>query len=103
PHSDVRTAAERRNGVIGNWHRDVRTGPVRVAVVGLGYWGPNLVRNLHELPDMAEVVAICDSRRPKLEAISRRYPAVSTTESYADVLSDPSIEAVVLATPVATH
>src|SRR5579884_935674 len=80
-----------------------RSGPVRTAVVGLGYWGPNLVRNLHELPESAEVVAVCDSRPAKLEAVHRRYPAVGTTESYGDVLADPSIEAVVLATPVATH
>ena len=80
-----------------------RTGPVRTAVVGLGYWGPNLVRNLHELPEWAEVVAVCDSRPAKLEAIHRRYPALARTESYSDILGDPSIEAVVLATPVASH
>jgi predicted dehydrogenase len=79
------------------------SGPVRVAVVGLGYWGPNLVRNLHELPELAEVVAVCDARPAKLEAMGRRYPAVGMTESYADILSDPSIEAVVIATPVTTH
>jgi len=79
------------------------TGPVRVAVVGLGYWGPNLVRNLHELPDRAEVVAVCDTRPAKLEAIHRRYPALGTTHAYEDILDDPSIEAVVLVTPVATH
>jgi predicted dehydrogenase len=79
------------------------TGPVRTAVVGLGYWGPNLVRNLHELPEAAEVVAVCDARPAKLEAMHRRYPALATTESYADILGDRSIEAVVLATPVSTH
>jgi predicted dehydrogenase len=79
------------------------TGPVRVAVVGLGYWGPNLVRNLHELPEGAEVVAVCDSREDRLGAMGRRYPAVNLLQSYGDVLSDDSIEAVVIATPVATH
>jgi predicted dehydrogenase len=76
---------------------------VRTAVVGLGYWGPNLVRNLHELPELAEVVAVCDARTARLEAIRRRYPAVEGTESYSDILSDETIEAVVLATPVNTH
>ena len=74
----------------------------RMAVVGLGYWGPNLVRNLHELPD-AELVAVCDKRQDALDAISRRYPALGTTTSFDEILSDPSIDAVVLATPVSTH
>jgi predicted dehydrogenase len=76
--------------------------PVRVAVVGLGYWGPNLVRNLHELPD-ADLVAACDLRPELLEKIRSRYPSVGTTTSYDDVLQDETIEAVCIATPVATH
>jgi predicted dehydrogenase len=80
-----------------------KTGPVKTAVVGLGYWGPNLVRNLHELPDAAEVVKVCDARPAKLDAMSRRYPAVATTQSYDEILEDREIEAVVLATPVSTH
>ena len=74
----------------------------RVAVVGLGYWGPNLVRNLHELPD-AELSVVCDMREEALEAIARRYPAVATTTSFEEVIADPSIDAVALATPVSTH
>jgi predicted dehydrogenase len=74
----------------------------RMAVVGLGYWGPNLVRNLHELPD-AELVAVCDMREEALEAITRRYPAVGTTTSFDEIVADSSIDAVVLATPVSTH
>ena len=76
--------------------------PVRVSVVGLGYWGPNLVRNLQELPG-ADVVQVCDARPARLEAMSRRYPSVEPTESFADVLGNPDVEAVALATPVATH
>jgi predicted dehydrogenase len=75
--------------------------PVRIGVVGLGYWGPNLVRNLYELPG-AELVAVCDSRREAMDAIRRRYPGVQRTSSFADFL-DLSVEAVVVATPVATH
>jgi predicted dehydrogenase len=75
---------------------------VQVAVVGLGYWGPNLVRNLHEVPS-AEVAWVCDARPERLEPISRRYPAVRTTTEYADVISDSAVDAVVIATPVATH
>lgn len=76
--------------------------PVRVAVVGLGYWGPNLVRNLHELP-IAEVTYACDLRPSVLEPIRRRYPTIPTTTSFDEVLRDPMVEAVAVATPVSTH
>jgi predicted dehydrogenase len=74
----------------------------RVAVVGLGYWGPNLVRNLHELPD-AELSVVCDMRQEALDTIGRRYPAVATTTSFDEVIADPAIDAIALATPVSTH
>jgi predicted dehydrogenase len=76
--------------------------PVRVAVVGLGYWGPNLVRNLQELPD-ADLVTVCDVRSEALERVSRRYPSVETTASFEAVLADERIEAVAIATPVSSH
>jgi predicted dehydrogenase len=76
--------------------------PVRVAVVGLGYWGPNLLRNLVET-ETAEVVRICDARSERLVPFARRYPAVATSTRYADVLADDGVEAVVIATPVQTH
>jgi predicted dehydrogenase len=75
---------------------------MRAAVVGLGYWGPNLVRNLHEL-DGAEVAYVCDLREHALEKIARRYPSVTTTTRYADILADEGVDAVVIATPVSTH
>lgn len=78
------------------------TRPVSIAVVGLGYWGPNLVRNLQELPE-AEVSWIADLDETALERIARRYPGVRRTTRLDDVLSDPSVEAVALATPVSTH
>jgi predicted dehydrogenase len=71
-------------------------------VVGLGYWGPNLVRNLNELPSV-ELLSVCDARPDALPPIGRRYPALSQTTRYRDLLEDPMIEAVVVATPVATH
>jgi predicted dehydrogenase len=75
---------------------------LRVAVVGLGYWGPNLVRNFHEVEDV-EVAAICDLDESALAAIGRRYPAVARTTRFADVVGDPSIDAIAIATPVSTH
>jgi predicted dehydrogenase len=76
--------------------------PLRVAVVGLGYWGPNLVRNLHELPE-ADLVSVCDRRTESLDRVRTRYPGVATTMSFDDVLSDDSVEAVCIATPPSTH
>jgi predicted dehydrogenase len=75
---------------------------VGVAVVGVGYWGPNLVRNLAE-SQLAQVAAVCDVRPEALEPIRYRYPALRMTTSYEDVLADPSVEAVVIATPIQTH
>jgi predicted dehydrogenase len=75
---------------------------VRVAVAGLGYWGPNLVRNLHEV-DGARPTMVCDLRPDALAAIQRRYPAVRTTTDYEAVLQDPEVDAVAIATPVSTH
>ena len=76
--------------------------PVRVAVVGLGYWGPNLARNLHDLP-VAALEVVCDLRAETIAAIESRYPTVRGVQRYEDVFADPDIEAVVIATPVATH
>ena len=76
--------------------------PLGVAVVGLGYWGPNLVRNLHEVSG-AEVVVACDRRQEALDTLARRYPAIRRTTDIEEVLDDPAVEAVVVATPVSTH
>jgi predicted dehydrogenase len=75
--------------------------PVGVAVIGLGYWGPNLVRNFFELPE-AEV-SVCDMRPDAIAAIRRRYPSIQGHTRLEDVLEDPSIEAVAIATPVGSH
>jgi predicted dehydrogenase len=76
--------------------------PVQIAVVGLGYWGPNLLRNLQELSE-ADVRWACDLDTDALERVQRRYPAVSVTTSFDDVLADDDVDAVVIATPVSTH
>jgi predicted dehydrogenase len=60
------------------------------------------VRNFPDLPE-AEVVCACDLREEALTAVARRYPAVARTTVFADVLEDPAVEAVALATPVSTH
>jgi predicted dehydrogenase len=75
---------------------------VQVGVIGYGYWGPNLVRNLMELPD-CEVSAICDRREDRLNLASRRCPAARTTPDTESVIRDPRLEVIVVATPVSSH
>ena len=81
---------------------DLRNDPLRVAVIGLGYWGPNLVRNLYDVVD-TEVAWVCDLDEGALELIGTRYPAVRRTTSFEQVLEDSSVDAVLIATPVTTH
>jgi predicted dehydrogenase len=73
-----------------------------VGVIGLGYWGPNLVRVLHELPEV-DRIWVCDVRALALEAVRRRYPAAVTTLDAEAVIQSPELDAVVIATPVSTH
>ena len=75
---------------------------LRVAVIGAGYWGPNLVRNLNEAPG-ADPVAVADLSDERLETIHKRFPAVHTTKDHRELFADPSIDAVCIATPVGTH
>src|SRR5712692_4586323 len=76
--------------------------PLRVAVIGAGYWGPNLVRNLNEAPG-AEPVAVADLSQERLDAIHKRFPAVRTTTDHTALFDDKNIDAVAIATPVRTH
>lgn len=76
--------------------------PLRVAVIGAGYWGPNLIRNLNEAPG-AEPVAVADLSQERLDAVHKRFPAVRVTTDHSSLFSDPAIDAVCIATPVNTH
>lgn len=75
---------------------------VGVGVVGYGYWGPNLVRNLSEAP-RARVRAISDLRPERLALASQRFPSIEVTSDYPRFLNDSRIDAIVIATPVSTH
>ncbi|MFN9798910.1 MAG: Gfo/Idh/MocA family protein, partial [Bacteroidota bacterium] len=75
---------------------------VRVAIIGYGYWGPNLVRNFSSLPG-ARVVRVADLRQERRDAVSHQYPGVAVTADIDSVCSDPDTDAVVIATPVFTH
>jgi UDP-2-acetamido-3-amino-2,3-dideoxy-glucuronate N-acetyltransferase len=72
----------------------------RVAVVGVGYWGKNLVRNFHEL---GVLEALCDAERSIETTCNTRYQGVRFCLEYRQILADPSIDAVALATPAVTH
>jgi predicted dehydrogenase len=74
--------------------------PVRVGQVGLGYWGKNLVRNFDDLADLAW---LCDSSEQLRTEFAARYPRTRVTGDFDDLLSDESLDAVVIATPVPTH
>ncbi len=75
---------------------------VNIGVIGYGYWGPNLVRNFAEL-DGATMAAVADLDPKKLEIVKRRYPAAKVTTNFQELLDDPSIHAIAVATPVNTH
>ncbi len=75
---------------------------ISIGIIGYGYWGPNLVRNFAETPG-ARVGAVADLDPAKLEIVNRRYPGVKTTVDHRDLLRDPEIDAIAIATPVHTH
>lgn len=77
------------------------TTPLRVGVIGCGYWGPKLVRNLHDMPDV-DLALVADLRQERLDPIRERYPDVTPTSDYRDLL-DGSVDAVVVSTPIRTH
>ena len=75
---------------------------IRVGVIGYGYWGPNLARNFSECPDTV-LTAVADPREERLADVRRRFPGVRTMTSADDIFGSPDIDAVAIATPVATH
>lgn len=78
------------------------TDPVRVGLVGCGYWGPNLARNVHEIAE-AELVSCCDLDAGTLARMRMLYPQISVSGDAGDLMDDPDLEAVVIATPARTH
>jgi predicted dehydrogenase len=74
----------------------------RVALIGLGYWGPNYARILAELKQ-TELVWACDMDEDSLDLVRGRYPGVRTTTDLGEILSDSSVDGVIVATPTSTH
>jgi predicted dehydrogenase len=75
---------------------------IKLAVVGYGYWGPNIVRNVMERPEL-ELWGLCDMNPERLSKFSARYPGARTSSDLDEVLADPTVDAVSIATPPATH
>lgn len=75
---------------------------INVGLVGYGYWGINLLRNFMNTKNCT-VRTVCDPRPERLEIARRNYPSVGVTHEFDDLIADPAIDAVILATPVFTH
>jgi predicted dehydrogenase len=75
---------------------------IRIALVGCGYWGPNLIRNLAHVRD-GRLVALCDRDAERLEAAGRDLPTITRFQDYEVLLQDPAIDAVAIAAPAAAH
>ena len=75
---------------------------IRVAVIGAGEWGPNLIRNFHN-KQTSEVVWIIDRDAARLEEVQARFPDVQVGEDAEQALRDQAVHAVVVATPTSTH
>lgn len=75
---------------------------VQIAQIGVGYWGPNLLRNL-VANKKCKVATVADQSPDRREYVRNLYPAVKVTETVEEVFDDPGIDAIVIATPVATH
>jgi predicted dehydrogenase len=78
------------------------SGDIGIAVIGFGYWGPNLARNFANA-EGSQLVAICDQDAVKLAAAARHYPTVTATKDFRDLLADKRIDAIAVATPVHAH
>lgn len=83
-------------------HIDVAADVIRIGVVGYGFWGPNVVRNLHGL-EGARLVAVCDKSPAALRRVRHTYPGVSVCSDSQDILASTHIDAVAIVTPVWSH
>src|ERR1700689_2424581 len=76
------------------------SGRSRVCVAGCGHWGKNLVRNFHAL---GHLTAVCETKTETRESIVAQYPGIKSFSNLSDACNDPSIDAIVLATPAESH
>ena len=74
----------------------------KVGVIGCGYWGPNLIRNFTQI-SRSDVIRVADLNEDRLQHMKGLYPKIVTTTNYREIISDPDIDIVAVATPVHTH
>lgn len=75
---------------------------IRLAIVGAGYWGPNLIRNFDRLPD-CQIRWVCDRKPGRRRYVQERWPHLPLTDDYDEVLRDRAVDAVIIAAPVSAH
>ncbi len=75
---------------------------IKIGLIGYGYWGPNLARNFNNNPDM-KLTAICDFLPERLEVAGKLYPKAELTKNAEELLNNPNLDAIAIATPVSTH
>jgi predicted dehydrogenase len=75
---------------------------VKVGIIGVGYWGTNLVRAFNDI-EGAAIVRVAERKAGRVQFVEKRYPHVKVTPDYEDILNDPTIDAVIVSTPVPTH
>lgn len=105
-HTSLRQSFDSKNYPtevnIGIGQESQTINPIRIGVIGYGYWGPNLVRSFAEVPG-AEVVAVSDLNVERLAKVQSRYPAIKVTTNSQELFADRQIDAIAIATPVSTH
>jgi predicted dehydrogenase len=75
---------------------------INIGVIGCGYWGPNLIRNINNSIN-ANLRWVCDLDHDRLDSIVKQYPHVNKTSDFKELINDSSLDAVVIATPVHSH
>ena len=75
---------------------------IKLGIIGYGYWGPNLVRNFFSTKDCL-VKSVADARLERLDQLAKIFPAINRIKDAQEIINDPDIDAVVIATPVFTH
>ncbi|MBL9199390.1 MAG: Gfo/Idh/MocA family oxidoreductase [Opitutaceae bacterium] len=98
----VSASTESRGATGSNGHTAAKPSQLGVAVIGCGYWGPNLLRNFHESRD-TKLVGVADLNPDRLAWARGLYPHITATSSADELISDPRVDAVAIATPVNTH
>jgi predicted dehydrogenase len=75
---------------------------MRIGVIGYGYWGPNIVRNF-STANGSEVIMVCDMNQQTLKKVKKAYPQINVTDNFDELIKNPEVDAIAIATPVFTH